>query len=64
MKSDNLSLYGNFNTFTKRRKNKRKNKSLIPKQPSCKKVCSPQEGHWEERCEIQGGDQEMALMVG
>jgi len=31
-----------------------------PKQPSCKKVCNPQEGHWEKRCEIQGGSQEMA----
>jgi len=31
-----------------------------PKQPSCKKVCSPQEGHCEKRCEIQDGGQEMA----
>jgi len=31
-----------------------------PKQPSCKKVCGPQEGHSEKRCEIQGGGQEMA----
>jgi len=30
------------------------------KQPSCKKVCSPQEGHCEKRSEIQGGTQEMA----
>jgi len=22
-----------------------------PKQPSCKKVCGPQEGHYEKRCE-------------
>jgi len=35
-----------------------------PKQPSCKKVCSPEEGHREKRCESQGGDQEMAVMVG
>jgi len=26
----------------------------------CKKVTSPQEGHCEKRCEIQGGGQEMA----
>jgi len=31
-----------------------------PKQPSCKKVCGPQEGHCVKRCEIQGGGQEMA----
>jgi len=30
------------------------------KQPSCKKVCGPQEGHCEKRCEIQDGGQEMA----
>ena len=24
----------------------------------------PQEGHWEKRCEIQSGGQEMAVMVG
>jgi len=31
---------------------------LIQKQPSCKKVCGPQEGYCEIRCEIQGGGQE------
>ena len=34
------------------------------KQPSCKKRCAPQKGHGEKRCEIQGGSQEMAVMVG
>jgi len=34
-----------------------------PKQPSYKKVCGPQENHCEKRCEIQGGGQEMAVMV-
>jgi len=34
-----------------------------PKQHSCK-VCNPQEGHCEKRFEIQGGGQEMAVMVG
>ena len=34
------------------------------KQPSCKKRCGPQKGHREKRCEIQGGGQEMAVMVG
>jgi len=32
--------------------------------PAVKKVCSPQEGHCEKRCEIKGGGQEMAVMVG
>jgi len=32
--------------------------------PSCKKVCSREEGHCEKRCEIQGGSQEMVVMVG
>jgi len=40
-------------------------KYIIRKQPSCKKkVCGPQEGHYEKRCEIQGSDQEMDVMVG
>jgi len=31
------------------------------KQPSCKKVCGPEESrHCEKRYEIQGGSQEMA----
>ena len=34
------------------------------KQPSCKKRCGPNKGHGEKRCEIQGGGQEMAVMVG
>ena len=35
-----------------------------PKQPNCKKECGPQKGYGEKRCEIQGGGQEMAVMVG
>jgi len=35
-----------------------------PKQPSCKKSVRPQKGHSGKRCEIQGGGQEMAVMVG
>ena len=35
-----------------------------PKQPAVKKVCGPQRGYDEKRCEIQGGGQEMAVMVG
>jgi len=35
-----------------------------PKQPRCKKRVQPQKGHCEKRCEIQGGGQEMAAMVG
>ena len=34
------------------------------KQPNCKKRCGPQKCHGEKRCEIQGGGQEMAVMVG
>jgi len=34
-----------------------------PKQPSCKKVCAPEEGHCEKRGEIQGGNQDMAVMA-
>ena len=33
-----------------------------PKQPSCKK--SVRQGYGEKRCKIQGGGQEMAVMVG
>ena len=29
-----------------------------------KKVCSPQQGHCEKRCEIQGGGKEMAVTIG
>ena len=35
-----------------------------PKQLAVKKVCGPQKGYGEKRCEIQGGGQEMAVMVG
>jgi len=35
-----------------------------PKQPSCKKVCGPQECCYENRYKIQSGGQEMAVMVG
>ena len=35
-----------------------------PKQPAVKKVCSPQKGYGKKICEIQGGGQEMAVMVG
>jgi len=34
-----------------------------PKNPAVKKVCSPQESHCENRCEIHSGSQEMAVMV-
>ena len=36
-----------------------------PKQPSCKKKeCGPQKDYGEKSCEIQGGSQEMAAIVG
>ena len=34
-----------------------------PKQPSCKKRVRPQKSQGEKRCEIQGGGQEMTVMV-
>ena len=37
---------------------------LIQNSQAVKKVCGPQEGYGEKRCEIQGGGQEMAVMVG
>jgi len=38
---------------------------LIQKQPSCKKKCAaPKKAIVKKRCEIQGGGQEMAAMVG
>jgi len=36
---------------------------LIQNSPALKSV-RPQKGHCEKRCEIQGGGQEMAVMVG
>ena len=38
--------------------------NLIQNSQAVKKVCSPQKGYGEKRCEIQGGGQEMAVMVG
>ena len=35
-----------------------------PKRPICKKECGPQKGYGGKRCEIKGGGQEMAVMVG
>ena len=37
---------------------------LIQNSQAVKKQCSPQKGYGEKRCEIQGGGQEMAVMVG
>ena len=36
---------------------------LIQNSQAVKKVCGPQKGYGEKRCEIQGGGQEMAVMV-
>ena len=38
--------------------------NLIQNSQAVKKVCSPQKGYDEKRCKIQGGGQEMAVMVG
>ena len=37
---------------------------LIKNSQAVKKECGPQKGYDEKRCEIQGGGQEMAVMVG
>ena len=36
---------------------------LIQNSQAVKKVCGPQKGYGEKRCAIQGGGQEMAVMV-
>ena len=38
--------------------------NLIQNSQAVKKVCGPQKGYGEKRCESQGGGQEMAVMVG
>ena len=40
------------------------NGHLIQNSQAVKKQCGPQKGYGEKRCEIQGGGQEMAVMVG
>ena len=40
------------------------NVNLIQNSQAVKKQCGPQKGYGEKRCEIQGGGQEMAAMVG
>ena len=37
---------------------------LIQNSQAVKKACNPQKGYGEKRCEIQGGGQKMAVMVG
>ena len=37
---------------------------LIQNSQAVKKECGPEKGYDEKRCEIQGGGQEMAVMVG
>ena len=37
---------------------------LIQNSQAVKKVCGPQKGYGEKRCEIQGGGQEITVMVG
>ena len=37
---------------------------LIQNSQAVKKECGPQKGYGEKRCEIHGGGQEMAVMVG
>ena len=40
------------------------NRYLIQNSQAVKKECGPEKGYGEKRCEIQGGGQEMAVMVG
>ena len=44
--------------------NVRHNIYLIQNSQAVKKECGPEKGYGEKRCEIQGGGQEMAVMVG
>ena len=37
---------------------------LIQNSQAVKKGCGPEKGYGEKGCEIQGGGQEMAVMVG
>ena len=37
---------------------------LIQNSQAVKKECGPEKAYGEKRCEIQGGGQEMAVMVG
>ena len=37
---------------------------LIQNSQAVKKECGPEKSYGEKRCEIQGGGQEMAVMVG
>ena len=37
---------------------------LIQNSQAVKKECGPEKGYGEKRCEIQGGGQEMTVMVG
>ena len=37
---------------------------LTQNSQAVKKECGPEKGYGEKRCEIQGGGQEMAVMVG
>ena len=45
-------------------KNAVSNNNLIQNSQAVKKECGPEKGYGEKRCEIQGGGQEMAVMVG
>ena len=38
--------------------------NLIQNSQTVEKECGPQKGYVKKRCEIQGGGQEMAVMVG
>jgi len=35
----------------------------VKSNPAVRKVCSPEEGYYEKRCEILSGSQEMAVIV-
>ena len=38
--------------------------NLIQNSQAVKKECGPEKGYGEKRCEIQGGGQEIAVIVG
>ena len=47
-----------------KRQSKHHGINLIQNNQAVKKECGPEKGYGEKRCEIQGGGQEMAVIVG
>ena len=56
----NWGNMSDFNNLSQYKYNLIQNSKAV----TVKKECGPQKGYGEKRCEIQGGGQEMAVMVG